>query len=69
MWKQIQNTDKLYLKFYLEDEPEVLHIVKTGFNDRYICLYENAFETEPWQSGIMWKSADEILKEWNIEIL
>ena len=40
-WNQYQSTVK---SFHYEDEPEIIHIVKTGFKDLYIVVYEDAFE-------------------------
>ena len=30
--------------FQLMDEPELIHIIKTRFTDRYMIVYEDAYE-------------------------
>jgi hypothetical protein len=30
--------------FRLEDEPELIHVIKTGFNDEYMVVREDAYE-------------------------
>ena len=30
--------------FRLQDEPEFIHIIKTGFVDKYMVVYEDAYE-------------------------
>lgn len=32
--------------FYVEDNPEVFHIIKTGFEDQYFVVQENAFQDQ-----------------------
>jgi hypothetical protein len=32
------------LTFRLSDEPELIHIIKTGFEDRYLLVWEDAYE-------------------------
>jgi len=40
-WEGIPNKCK---SFRLGDEPEVIHIIKTGFRDKYIVVDEDAFD-------------------------
>ena len=40
-WNQIKATCKT---FQLEDEPELIHVIKTGFEDKYMVVYEDAYE-------------------------
>jgi hypothetical protein len=30
--------------FQWKDEPELIHVIKTGFNDRYMIVHEDAYE-------------------------
>lgn len=30
--------------FRLQDEPELIHVTKTGFKDKYMVVYEDAYE-------------------------
>jgi len=30
--------------FQWGDEPELIHVIKTGFNDRYMIVHEDAYE-------------------------
>jgi hypothetical protein len=40
-WIEIDNRTK---SFKLEDEPEVIHVIKTGFVDKYMVVFEDAYE-------------------------
>lgn len=40
-WIESSNVTKI---FRLEDEPELIHVIKTGFKDKYIVVYEDAYE-------------------------
>lgn len=40
-WIEINNVIKT---FRLEDEPELIHVIKTGFKDKYMVVYEDAYE-------------------------
>ena len=42
-WTEIQSKSK---SFQLGDEPEVIHIIKTGFIDNYMVVHEDAYELE-----------------------
>ncbi len=36
--------NKSVMKFIHKDEPEVIYLIKTGFEDKYIVLHEDAHE-------------------------
>jgi len=40
-WIESGNVTKT---FRLQNEPELIHVIKTGFKDRYIVVYEDAYE-------------------------
>ncbi len=40
-WKEIQSTAQC---FQLEDHPELIHVIKTGFRDHYMVVHEDAYE-------------------------
>lgn len=40
-WIESGNVTKT---FRLEDEPELIHVIKTGFKDKYMVVYEDAYE-------------------------
>lgn len=40
-WIEIPNNTKT---FRLEEEPELIHVIKTGFKDKYMVVYEDAYE-------------------------
>ena len=39
-WVESGNVTKT---FRLEDEPELIHVIKTGFKDKYMVVYEDAY--------------------------
>ncbi len=40
-WKEILSTAQC---FQLGDEPELIHVIKTGFRDMYMIVHEDAYE-------------------------
>lgn len=40
-WKEIKSTSQC---FQLGDEPELIHIIKTGFQDMYMVVHEDAYQ-------------------------
>ena len=40
-WQEYKSKIK---SFKLEDEPYAIHVIKTGFEDRYMVVHEDAFE-------------------------
>lgn len=57
-WKKLPPTKSW--RFVLEDEPEMLYITKLNAENRYAVFYEDAYEMEPWQTGIKVMSKEEI---------
>jgi hypothetical protein len=41
MWKEIKSTTKT---FQFGDEPELIHITRTGHENHYIVSYEDAYQ-------------------------
>lgn len=41
MWEERKREVK---SFQLSDDPEFIHIIKTGFVDRYYVVFEDAYE-------------------------
>ena len=54
--------------FQFENEPELVHIVKLGYKDTYAVFEEDAYEQEPWKSGLQVLAAYEIKEKFNIEL-
>jgi len=46
--------------FQLGEEPEVIHVIKTGFKDKYIIVNEDAYEISLGKTEIMTKEEVEI---------
>lgn len=40
-WNEIKSTAKC---FQLEGEPELIHVIKTGFKDHFMVVHEDAYE-------------------------
>jgi hypothetical protein len=40
-WKEIPSTVQC---FQLAEEPELIHVIKTGFRDMYMVVHEDAYE-------------------------
>jgi hypothetical protein len=40
-WKELQSSARC---FQLDGEPELIHIVKTGFSDMYMVIHEDAYQ-------------------------
>jgi hypothetical protein len=40
-WNEIKSTARC---FQLADEPELIHIIKTGFHDMYMIVHEDAYQ-------------------------
>ncbi len=41
MWKQIKSNPKT---FQFGDEPELIHIIKSGYENLYIIVYDDAYQ-------------------------
>lgn len=39
-WKEIENRTRT---FQLENEPELIHIIKTGFENTYFVVFEDGY--------------------------
>ena len=50
------------------DGDQVLHIVKLGHEDTYAVFYDDAYETEPWQTGLQVMRRQEIFEKFGITI-
>lgn len=63
-WKQIKSHE---MKTYQwGDEPEVIHVIKTGFQDRYLVVWEDAFEVVLGKTEVL--TSKEIRDKFNIEL-
>lgn len=40
-WKKFKTPAE---SFYFDGEPEVIHVIKTGFENKYMVVYEDAYE-------------------------
>jgi hypothetical protein len=40
-WVEIKSSVRC---FQLADEPELIHVIKTGFRDHYMVVHEDAYE-------------------------
>jgi len=52
--------------FKFDDSPELLHITKTGFKDKYMIVYEDAYEQ--MLGKVEFGSHSEVEKWFNIKI-
>jgi hypothetical protein len=43
-WEEIKGAE--YRRFQWGNEPEIIHIIKTGFEDQYMVIWEDAFELQ-----------------------
>jgi hypothetical protein len=62
-WKEIKSNSRT---FQLEDEPELIHIIKTGFNNTYMVVFEDAYELE--LGNVIFGTKLEIEKRFNINL-
>lgn len=62
-WNEIGNVTKT---FRLNDEPELIHVIKTGFIDKYMVIFEDAYETNP--DYILYGTKMEIETKFNIKL-
>ena len=46
--------------FQYGDDPDLIHVIKTGFDDRYIVVFEDAYEMVLGQTEILNKDEVEI---------
>lgn len=63
-WKEIDcNNVKC---FQYGDDPELIYIVKTGFKNKYMVLYEDAYQLNIGHTKIL--SREDIKEQYNIEL-
>jgi len=62
-WKEINSNCRT---FQLGEEPELIHIIKTGFSDKYMVVYEDAHELN--LGGVAFHSKKEIEEGYNIKL-
>lgn len=63
-WKEIKSTQ--VRTFQWGEEPEVIHIIKTGFEDTYLVVWEDAYQLTLGKTDIMSKQM--IKDKFNIEL-
>ena len=61
-WKEIKNNVKT---FRLDDEPELIHVIKTGFKDKYLVVYEDGYESP---NKVISGTKNEIENKFQIEL-
>jgi hypothetical protein len=52
--------------FQLGEEPELLHIIKSGFENEYIVVYEDAHEIDYGKAEVLTK--EQVKHKFNIEL-
>ena len=65
-WKWTQVKSAEIKTFQWGDEPEVIHIIKTGFDDLYLVVWEDAFQVSLGKTEILNKK--DIKDKFNIEL-
>ena len=64
MWKQIENKDRIKT-FQFKDEPELIHIIKTGYEDLFIIVHEDGYELNTGLTELL--SAKSLKEKFGIE--
>jgi hypothetical protein len=62
-WEPI---DRNIESFKLSDEPELIHVIQTGFNDKYMVVYEDAYEIN--LGKVIFGTKKEIENKFNINL-
>jgi hypothetical protein len=62
-WIEIKSTVRC---FQLGGEPELIHIIKTGFKDQYLVVHEDAYEQQLGQ--IDFETIKSINSKYNITL-
>ena len=62
-WKEVPHRCKT---FQLGDLPELIHVIKTGYKDTYIVVYEDGYELRTGKTSINTKK--EIEKIYKIKL-
>lgn len=52
--------------FQFGDDPELIHVIKTGFKNRYMIVHEDAYEF--LLGKVEFKTREEIKKIYDIEV-
>jgi len=63
-WKESRASE--IRSFLHADEDLVIHIIKTGFNDTYIVVYEDAYEQQIGDTKVL--DAAQVKEEYDIEL-
>lgn len=63
-WQSVQPAS--ISSFQFGNEPEVLHIIKSGFKDKYIVVFEDAYEIS--MGDILILNSEEIKEKFGIVI-
>jgi hypothetical protein len=63
MWKEIKSTTKT---FQFGDEPELIHITRTGHENQYIVSYEDVYQYLNGNSELL--TSQEIKHKFDINI-
>jgi len=66
IWKWEEIKTPQVRTFQWGDEPEVIHIIKTGFKDRYLVVWEDAYEMMLGSTSVLTKK--EIKNKFDIEL-
>jgi hypothetical protein len=53
--------------FQINDDPELVHLVKSGFKNMWFVFEEDAYQTEPFKSGIQFLSEQVISEKYGID--
>lgn len=62
-WKEISTSTR---RFQLDDEPEVLHIIKTGHENKYMVVKEDGYEHKTGELEFMTK--EQIKERYKIDL-
>ena len=62
-WRELETRCRC---FWRENEPWLIHVIKTGFNDEYIIVHEDGEECIHGKSEIM--TEKELKEKYNIEL-
>lgn len=66
MWKETKARSMWTFQF--DNDPELLHIIKLGCKDVYAYFYEDAYEQEPWNTGLVITTKEEIESKFKITL-
>lgn len=59
-------TNNVTTTFKLRDEPVLIHVIKTGFENKYMIVYEDAYDLNTGK--VEFKTKEELHAEYGIEI-